>query len=575
MLNSKTIIPTYKLKKMILNIKNNKYFAGLGFALALASAGCSKSYFNRPPEDASTVGTYYQTTAEVQSSTDILYAAPWFGINGKSLLAIGDLQSGNAVCYAGTDGEFDALNNFSEGNATEAVTNAWNSLYTVIAQANALLNNLAAGAASSVPQAVVNNAVGEARVMRAAAYFYLVRNFGNVPIITNPTSQTGDFNTVPTNPVTDVYKFIILDLLYGEANCTPGVANTGHVSSASASGLLAKIYLYEQNYDSARIEAEKVINSGEFALAGLNFTNINYTNQFELVGNNDAESMIALQWTSNGGYGFGNQIQSVIADGENGNYLTGTGDGYGELGPSWDLQDAYTAEGDTGTYPNIGRRHGVIQMPGDYYPELHQAQGGYTTPLAVNDQGVHAALKKYVVGTPADNNGESAKQATSNNTYILRYADIYLIEAEAIMGAASGVAAGTGIPMTFSSTDPTALKYLNLVRQRAGVSQLTSFTYQQLFNERRLELAIEGEFWYDLQRIDGFNNPHHPIAEGIIASQNRGNSTSAGTAANNYTDYQRNYLYVTATDANFLLPIPVTETTADPALLGAPVPYTF
>jgi hypothetical protein len=574
MLNSKTIIPMLKFKKMILNINNNKSIAGLGIALALASAGCSKNYFNRPPEDQSTVGTYYQTTAEVQSSTDILYAAPWFGINGKALLAIGDLQSGNAVCYAGVDGEFDAFRNFSEGNATLDVQAAWNSLYTVVAQSNALLNNLPT-AAASVPQAVVNNALGEARVLRAAAYFYLVRNFGNVPIITNPTSQTADFNTVPTNPVSDVYKFITLDLLYGAANCTPGVAHTGHVSSASASGLLAKVYLYEQKYDSARIEAEKVINSGEFGLAGLDFTSINYTNEFELVGNNSAESMIALQWTSNGGYGFGNQIQSVIADGENGNYLTGTGDGYGELGPSWDLQDAYTAEGDTGTYPNLGRRHGVIMMPGDYYPELHEAAGGYTVPLQVDVQGVHAAIKKYVVGTPADNNGESAKQATSNNTYILRYADIYLIEAEAIMGAASGVGAGTGIPLSYSSTDPTALKYLNLVRQRAGLAGLTSFTYQQLLTERRLELAIEGEYWYDLQRIDGFNNSHHPVAEAIIAAQNRGNSTSAGTAANNYTDYQRTVVNVTATDANFLLPIPATETTADPALLQAPVPYTF
>ncbi len=50
--------------------------------------------------------------------------------------------------------------------------------------------------------------------------------------------------------------------------------------------------------------------------------------------------MIALQWTSNAGYGFGNQLQSVIAANT---AITGTGDGYGELGPSWDLQDAFTA----------------------------------------------------------------------------------------------------------------------------------------------------------------------------------------------------------------------------------------
>ncbi|MES1249707.1 MAG: RagB/SusD family nutrient uptake outer membrane protein, partial [Chitinophaga rupis] len=207
--------------------------------------------------------------------------------------------------------------------------------------------------------------------------------------------------------------------------------------------------------------------------------------------------------------------------------------------------------------------------------ELHKTEGGYTVPLQVNEQGMHAAMKKYVVGTPADNNGNSAKQATSNNTYILRYADIYLIEAEAILGASAGVTPGTGISLTTSSTDPTALKYLNLVRQRAGLAPLASFTYQQLLNERRLEFAIEADYWYDLQRIDGFNNAHHPAAIAIISAQNRGDSNSAGTAANNYTDYQRNTVNVTPTDANFLMPIPATETAADPALLQPPVPYKF
>jgi hypothetical protein len=143
------------------------------------------------------------------------------------------------------------------------------------------------------------------------------------------------------------------------------------------------------------------------------------------------------------------------------------------------------------------------------------------------------------------------------------------------MGAASGVAPGTGIPMSFSSSDPTALQYLNMIRQRAGIAPLTSFTYQQLLNERRLEFAIEGDYWYDLQRIDGFNAAHHPAAIAIISGQNRGNSSGAGTAANNYTDYTRTTLYVTPTDAQFLIPPPATESTADPLLLQPPVPYKF
>jgi hypothetical protein len=546
---------------------------GSSLLIAILSTGCKKDFFNRPPENALTVGTYYLTVSQVQASTDILYAAPWFGLNGKTLLAIGDLGGGNAACYAGTDGAFDAFRSLTEGNAVQSVQSAWDAEYTVIAQANELLINLPSAATNAgVPAAAVNNALGEAHLIRGLAYFYLVRQYGNIPIITNPTADANTFTTVPTNPVTDVYKFITNDMSFAVQNCSPGVANTGHASSNSAAGMLAKVYLYEQQYDSAQHYAEIAINSGEFGLVGLDAPGT-YTSMFELSGNNCKESMIALQWTSNAGYGFGNQLQSVIA--ANGT-ITGTGDGYGELGPSWDLQDAFKADGDTAVFPNIsGRRHGIIMVGGDVYPEIQKATGGYTVPANINEQGMHAGMKKYVVGDPDDNGGLAAKQATSNNTYLLRYADVYLIEAEAILGKASGVQPGTGIPLSATSSDAKALKYLNLVRQRAGLTPLaSSFTYQQLLNERRLEFAIEGDYFYDLGRLDGFNNQHHPVAIGIISAQDRGSSSGAGTAPL-YIDYTRVTFNITPTDNQFLIPPPSSESTVDPALLQPPVPYKF
>src|ERR1700755_1916887 len=139
--------------------QHNKFLIGFGLATTVMATGCKKDFFNRPPENQLTVGTYYQTADQVQGSTAILYAAPWFGLNGKAFLAIGDLQSGNAICYAGTDGAFDAFRNFSEGNAPQGVQRAWNSLFTVVAQANALLNNLPTAAPASVSKDIVNNAL--------------------------------------------------------------------------------------------------------------------------------------------------------------------------------------------------------------------------------------------------------------------------------------------------------------------------------------------------------------------------------------------------------------------------------
>ncbi|MDQ2719908.1 MAG: RagB/SusD family nutrient uptake outer membrane protein [Bacteroidota bacterium] len=544
--------------------QHTKYIIGIGLIISAIGTGCKKDFFNRPPENQPTAGTYYKTVAQVASSTNILYAAPWFGLNGKAFLAIGDLQGGNARCYVGTDPAFGAFANFSAGNTTGGVQSAWNSLFTVVAQSNALLSNLPT-AAAAVPAVTVNNALGEAHLMRAAAYFYLVRIFGNVPIITNPTDLVSSFDSVRTNPVKDVYKFIVNDLKFAEANCTAGVANTGHASSGSASGLLAKVYLYMQDYANAQLEAEKVINSGEFGLVGTSGNLISFTNMFELAGNNCKESMIALQWNSNGGYGFANQIQSVIAPV---NDITGTGDGYAELGPTYSLQAAFAAAGDS------IRRHGTIMDPGAYYPELHKATGGYTVPLNVNAQGTHAGLKKYVVGTPDDNGGKTAKQATSNNTYILRYADILLIEAEAILGKQAGATVGHGIDTSATSTDATALQYFNMVRSRAGEPPVLSFSYRDLLKERRLEFAGEADYWYDLTRIDGFDSPTHLVGRAIIMSQNVGDA-SGGTAINNYKDFTLYTQYLSINDSQFLTPIPQSDVEADPALLLPPVPYHF
>ncbi|RYE27262.1 MAG: RagB/SusD family nutrient uptake outer membrane protein [Sphingobacteriaceae bacterium] len=531
----------------------------LGVAALLSVAvisGCKKEFFNRPPDAGISVGNYYQTTAQVQTSTNVLYGSPWFGWNNKAGWAITELAGGNGRTYSS---DVVAFFNFSVGNTNPEILAAWDSPYSVIAQSNGILNNLPAAVPASVPTAVVNNALGEAHLMRATAYFYLVRVFGNVPIIENPLIHTGDFGTVPTNPIADVYKFIIRDLQFAETNCSANVATTGHGSSGSASAMLAKVYLYMQDYDNARKEAEKVINSGEFQLLP------NFNNLFLTANNNNKESILAMQWIYNGGYDFGNSIQASWAYSS---AITTTSDGYGVLGPTFDLQSAFKAEGG-----DTSRRHATIMLPGSKYTELNQGGAGpYILPLNGGSAGAHASPKKYVVGSPQDNGGKSANQASGNNTYIMRYADVLLIEAEAAMGQEAGAKPGKGIDTNYTTRNATTLQYLNLVRQRSGVQAATSISYKDLLRERRLEFALEQDYWFDLCRIDGYNVTSHPVATNIIQNQERGGA-STGTAAANYLDYT---IYSQKfVPAYFVFPIPVNETTADPNLLNPPVPYVF
>ena len=185
-------------------------------------------------------------------------------------------------------------------------------------------------------------------------------------------------------------------------------------------------------------------------------------------------------------------------------------------------------------------------QPGNFYPKLN---GGYTVTDAVNAQGTKAAVKKYVVGTPA-NNGGGGQMSMPNNTYLMRYADVLLIHAEAVMAGA------------VSTTDAAALNSVNRVRERAGLDELTELTEDQILKERRLEFAFEGEYFFDLQRID------RARAKDIIANQQRGTYSNDDPPV----IYDEKY---TADDEDFIFPIPLIEILDNPLLDEDPVPYDF
>lgn len=524
----------------------NRIFKNLGLAVAAGlltiMVSCSEDFTNRPAEDGISLDDYYSTNEQVISATNGMYARTWFQFHNKFFFAIAEVGSGNMYTNSS---DVNSMRNFSITGSDAELGNGWNSLWANIAQANAIINFLPDRVGPGVSQEVLDNTVGEAYFMRATAYFYLVRLWGPVPIIVNNLDHV-DSPQMPTNRIEDIYTLIENDYQMAieklvEKNRGSNYGDNGHVSKGSAKSLLAKVYLYRQNYQMARQLAEEVINSGEFKLLGGPMVpGKDFGDLFTYPNNNNEESIFALQWVTDGNYGSASNCNTQF--GISTAAITTSNASYGGVfAPSQDVLTLYGA-GDV-------RRKETIMLPGDEYPEIKVGPSGGTlvVPSAedIGGQGAGAAIKKYCIGllNGANTGPVDAWAMMENNTYIMRYAELLLIHAEAVLAGGA------------STSDSGALASLNAVRNRAGLASVTSFTAEELFQERRKELCFEGDFWFDLGRLP------RAQAISIMAAQNRGNQWGAE--------------FFTPEDSDFQLPYPSNDVAKNPKLLEPPVPYEF
>ena len=508
----------------------------------LTIGACSDEFLDRPPEDTYNVAEFYQTIEQVQLAPNALYNRPWYDYISNVSWTIGEIASGNARTWDPRNQDFMTFAITGEHNT---LGQAWTSMYSVIAQANAVINTIPNAAGPDVPDSVVNSALGEARAMRATAYFYLVRIFGSVPILEDNTEFV-DKAYIPRNTVEDIYEFIKRDYQFAVDNIVATKAtDPGRISSNGAKAMLAKVNLTAatmiddpQGYTNAYNLSREVIESNEFKLlGGLQSDGApgSYYDVFSAANDNNEESIFALQWTTSGAYAEGNAVQSLY--GPSG--VTGFSDGWSALGPALDLQDAYE---DT---DQDERFYATIMARESFYPDIN---GGYTAAADIDFQGTGVGIKKYVIGNPA-NFGGGAQQSYPNNTYILRYGELLLIYAEAIINGGGGSLAD-------------AENAINNVRTRAGLDPITNPTQETVFQERRIELAFEMEFWFDVIRMENQQD-----ALDFLSSRERGTydfSTDPPTV--NTESYP-------VTADKLLFPYPSGETLNNPALLDDPVPY--
>lgn len=523
--------------------------------------GCKKSFLEHPSTSAVTLDNYYNTAAEVNGSTGVLYNSVWIDWYDKAFTSVGDVLGGTVT---GTNGntQYNSFWNFNILPTDDLIKATWKSCYKAAGNASVLIENFAQKKGKVSDGAYLDLGIAEAKFLRAYCYFYIGRTFGNAPIVDNPLDMTKEGGSlVPRYYQKDVLRFAIEDLKVAELGLPSSPYQPGRVSKYSAKGLMAKIYLYLKDYANAKAKAQEVI---DFAAAnpgviGLDDFEKMFTSS---AGNNNKESLFALQWAYDLGWNGGNRWMSYAAPQPLTKPGPTNGNGYSSIIPSLDMLNTTT-----GWATNDRRRGWSVMEQGfhradwvnDNFPNgfIYDTTGTTSTTDFKIFTGTRSNILKYVVGPNRAAEVVNGGGGTSSSicTYLLRYSDVLLIYAEAVL-------AGGG-----STSDATALAAFNAVHQRAGLLPVSSISMDDILRERKCEFAFEGDYWFDMQR-QAFDADMQPVnfakTRLLVEAQERGIYD-----ANKVVTSQKAILTID----HLFLPVPQDETIADPKLLEGAVPY--
>lgn len=528
----------------------------IAVAALLTITGCNEEFLDIKPNDRITLENYFTSNAELQAATAALYSKVWFDFNDKFYYALGDGRANN-ISAPYSDYVY-PFTNFTETSLTGPLVSAWQSLYNVVGQSNNTINNIRE-LAVNVTDEQKNIAIAEARFMRGTAYWYLASLWGDVILIDDNRKLISN-PIVPTNPRNDVFEFAIRDLEFAAKHLPETASQAGRLTKWSAYGMLSRVYLSYSGLHNVDNRNGNVRDTEYLELArkaakvvceesGLELHE-DYYELFTHEGNNSPEDLFSLQWVSGTTeYGIINTQQAYFAWNSE---ITGDDAAWGYYTyASWDMVREYDNMEDIRLYT-------TFTTYGAEYPDLNKAAGGYTY-----EDIDRCNIKKGVPGSSKDTDGKVGRMSSGLNTKMLRLAEVYLNYAEAILGNNA------------STNDAEALKYFNLVRDRADMPAKNELTYEDIRYERRIELAMEGQYWYDLVRRSYYRQQE--VLNYLNETQDRAteyeyNSTTSKYEAGDLNNAQQ---VAIATEETLLLPYPESELVQNPLLREEPVSFNF
>ena len=402
------------------------------------------------------------------------------GAYAEVLPLLGNMPSDDCTSLNNDVRNLDIINWTS---TTGQIYDAYRAAYSTINRANAVLKYVPG---IDMPSVRRDQIVGEARFLRALSYFNLVRLYGGVPLRLEPSESGAPAAlNLPRATPEQVYAQVIDDLIKAETQLA--AVNPTRATKGAADALLARVYLTQRQWDAAKAAAAKVFTSGGTFSLATSFNGL-------FPADNKSESIFEVQFSGNTDGGTFHTLPDLVLPQPPATYS------FQKFNiPTTNLiQAADTVNDQRWSFQgrvNAGRSHASY------------VQGQSRN---ANDNG------PFVYKWRSDPNGFNSP----DNSYVLRVADVLLMQAEA-----SNELSGPG---------PDALTPLNQVRQRAGLPALMPDSpaaaskkalRDEIDRQRRLELAFEGERWFDLLRYARHNQTEagaHQVTALDLIQQFRG-----------------------------------------------------
>lgn len=465
---------------------NNFKFILTALAVIMTMVSCSEEFLEVPVKGTNLESNYYRNQDEAFAGLVAVYDVMRKYSGGfENMITFMNAGSDDFRAGGGNASDGIGIQSFDDFNITPTTMpqSYWSDYYQGIFRANFLLTKL-----PDVPmdENLKARFTAETKALRAMYYFELVRLFENIPLITEPLDNS-EYNNVPQANPSEVYDVIVADLIDAIAALPPTVPaeQAGRLNKGAAQALLGKVYLY-MGLDSQAAAQLKEVNGtpGETNQYGNKLLE-NFDDLWEVDNKFNSESIIEAAHTNASSSHWGNW-GSGADEGNSVNTMVGPRS-YAQLTeeapdlPSgWSFNpvepELYDLLKDDPRFEAtiLDMKALVAAGAADYLPGYEDT--GYFLNKFIPTQ------DDVTTGT-----GEPILNYRQN-AYVIRLADTYLMEAEALLNA--------------GEDRDRARELLNAVRERVGLPDLDEVSLTAIHAERRLELAGEGHRFFDLVRTD-------------------------------------------------------------------------